>query len=115
LRSVLSDGRVRKRKDIAVLTLSNDATLVIRNAIENAPKVPDTGGLRLVKSHTDDGQARLSMALADTPEIDDQIVEREGARVFVEAALSDELADKQLDIAQADDGRVRFRLDERAT
>ena len=94
-----------------MLTLSRNATPLIRNAIQNAPEIPDDiGGLRLVETIATDGQATLSMTLADAPEVGDQIVEDEGARVFVEPGLSDEVADKHLEVAQADDGRLRFRL-----
>jgi Fe-S cluster assembly iron-binding protein IscA len=48
--------------------------------------------------------------VAEAPRPDDQVVEQEGARVFVEPAAATVLDDKVLDVRVDDGGGVQFLL-----
>jgi iron-sulfur cluster assembly protein len=72
----------------------------------------DTGGLRIFRHRSED-EFVLSAALVDGPTDGDEIVEVDGACVFLDAAAADVLADKRLDM-QFSDGRVQLSLVDRS-
>lgn len=94
-----------------MLALTTDAT----NAIERiltAPGVPSGAGIRIMPAPgaSDPNPANeLQVAVAEEPGDGDEVIEDQGARVFVEDSVSSYLADKELD-AQIVDERVRFSL-----
>jgi iron-sulfur cluster assembly protein len=87
-----------------MLMLTENATRVIGALVENN-EMPDGAGLRIATA-----PEGLTVAAASTPEANDQVVEEESARVFLEddaaAALDDQVLDAQVD----DAGRVQFVL-----
>lgn len=88
-----------------MLVLSESASTAIRNLIEN-PQLPDVSGLRIAGEEGQSG--RLSVSTAGMPEEGDQIVEDQGARVFLEPSAAAVLDDKVLDATVDDEGRVGF-------
>ncbi len=60
------------------------------------------GALRTSAEETDDG-VELQIEDATEPRADDQVVEREGARVFLDATAADVLADQVLGVHAHDD------------
>ena len=89
-----------------MLTLTDDATLQIRNIIDS-PEVPEGCGVRITTDPTSGG---LSLALAATPAEDDEILDEAGARVFLEPQAAVILDDKALDASTDNTGQVRFTI-----
>ena len=95
-----------------MLTITPNAAHAI-TAILEAEQVPEGSGLRISarsgETTTQDGGAQLELALVEEPESDDEVVEEEGAQVFVEAEAARILEDKQLD-AILEGERIGFRV-----
>jgi iron-sulfur cluster assembly protein len=88
-----------------MLALTDNATNVIR-ALADRPELPDASGLRIAS--VDDGAGSLTITTAGTPELGDQVVEEEGARVFLEPGAAQILDDKVLDAEVNEQGQVQF-------
>ena len=91
-----------------MLALTHDAAAVIRSIVEQA-EVPEEGGLRITAEPVDDQQAALELSVAEEPESMDEVIEREGAHVFLEPVVAEALAYKVLD-AEVEGGGVRFTI-----
>jgi len=91
-----------------VLVLTQDAATIIRTIVDQS-EVPDDGGLRIAAREVEGDEATLELSVADQPETLDEVVEQEGAHVFLEPVAAEALSDKVLD-AEVDDGGVRFTL-----
>lgn len=87
-----------------MLMLTDNATKVI-GALVDSPELPESAGLRIAAAP--DG---LTVSPATAPESSDQVVEGEGARVFLETEAAESLDDKVLDAQVDDAGRVQFLL-----
>ena len=90
-----------------MLELTDNATQVIRALVGNS-QMPDGAGLRV--AGPSDGQEGLTISTARTPRDGDQIVEAEGARVFLEPVAAAMLDNTALDAHVDDDGAVQFML-----
>ena len=93
-----------------MLVLTHDAAAVIRSIVEQAD-VPEQGGLRITAQPLDDRQAALELSVAEEPDAMDEVIEQEGAHVFLEPVVAQALSDKVLDAAVEEDG-VRFTIEE---
>jgi iron-sulfur cluster assembly protein len=91
-----------------VLVLTHDAATIIRSIVEQS-EVPDEGGLRIATRSLEGDEATLELSVADEPETTDEVVEQEGAQVFLEPLAAEALSDKVLDAA-VDEGGVSFTL-----
>jgi iron-sulfur cluster assembly protein len=91
-----------------VLVLTHDAATIIRSIVDQS-EVADEGGLRIAAREVDGDEATLELSVADEPDTSDEIVEQEGAQVFLEPLAAEALSDKVLD-ASVDAGGVRFTL-----
>jgi iron-sulfur cluster assembly protein len=94
-----------------VLTLTPEATTAIEGILDS-PDVPDGAGIRIAAGETPTGGAvgsQLQVAIAQQPEGSDEVIEQEGALVFLEDNVTEFLADKQLD-AEVVDERVGFTI-----
>ena len=91
-----------------MLALTHDAAAVIRSIVEQAD-VPEEGGLRITAEPLDEQQAALELSVVEEPEALDEVVEQEGAHVFLEPVVAEALADKVLD-AEVEAGGVRFTI-----
>jgi iron-sulfur cluster assembly protein len=95
-----------------VLALTHNATDAIERILA-APGVPSGAGIRIAPGASGDGPApasELQLSVAEEPAVGDEVIEEEGARVFVEDTVSEFLEDKRLD-AEVIDERVRFSLE----
>jgi iron-sulfur cluster assembly protein len=90
-----------------MLILTEKATNVIRSIAER-PEYPDTAGLRIAV--TPEGQGHLRALPAQSPETGDQVIENEGARVFLDADAATRLDDQVLDAVIDDQNQVEFML-----
>ena len=93
-----------------MLTLTSEATHAIERILK-APGVPDSAGLRIIPVAPEESEvtSELQVELVERPGESDEVIEHDGARVFVEASLCGYLDDKMLD-AQMVKERVRFSL-----
>ncbi|MGH3355651.1 MAG: Fe-S cluster assembly protein HesB [Nocardioidaceae bacterium] len=90
-----------------MLTLTENATTVIKN-ITGSEDQPEGTGLRIVQQGAEN--AELALTTATTPEPGDQVVEDQGARVFLEETAAETLDDKVLDAQVDESGGVQFTL-----
>jgi iron-sulfur cluster assembly protein len=94
-----------------VLTITQTAAEALDTIVASTPDASDTSGLRISQETTGDGQARLTLALAQAPEPSDQVVEGDSVSVFVDSDVAPLLDDKVLD-AQVSGDEVGFTLTE---
>jgi iron-sulfur cluster assembly protein len=90
-----------------MLDMTENATSVIRS-IADRPELPDDAGLRVTSGGEASGQ--LAVAPSGAPEQGDVIVEKDGARVFLDEQAAVILDDKVLDAQVGDQGKVEFLL-----
>jgi Fe-S cluster assembly iron-binding protein IscA len=91
-----------------MLVLTKQAVDVIQT-LTTGTEAPDAVGLRIAS--TNDGPERFKVSAASNPERGDQLVESEGARVYLEPEAAIALEDKILDAQVDDQGTVQFMLD----
>lgn len=78
-----------------MLALTNSAVEVVREIVAASPEIDDeSGGLRV----TTEGDG-FALGIVALPSEDDQVVEAEGARVFLEPEAAELLDDKVLDVS----------------
>lgn len=87
-----------------MLALTENVTDIVKKLAE---EVPEISALRIATES--DGQS-LSVSPADHAETDDQVIEQDGATVYVDGPASEFLADKVLDGGVDDDGNIQFAL-----
>jgi iron-sulfur cluster assembly protein len=93
-----------------VLVLTHDAATIIRSIVEQA-ELPGDGGLRIAAQSLEGDEATLELSVAGSPETADEVVEQEGAQVFLEPLAAEALSDKVLDAELEEEG-VRFTITE---
>ena len=93
-----------------MLTLTENAQTIITGIVDGA-QVPQTGGIRIAQDAEGTG---LSVAVAELPQAEDQVVEAAGAKVFLDPSAAVALDDKVLDASASPDGRVDFAIDPQA-
>ncbi|TDW23110.1 Fe-S cluster assembly iron-binding protein IscA [Kribbella kalugense] len=98
---------VNRRMEWAVLTLTENATLVIKS-ITGVEGAPEGAGVRISQDNPAD--PALAVTTTEAPQPGDQVVEEAGARVFLEHNAASALDDKILDAAVDDKGGVEFLL-----
>jgi len=91
-----------------MLAVTDVAAMAIRD-ITTAQEVPDGAGLRIA---TDAAAGSLTLSLAAEPTEGDQIVDAEGARVFLDSDAALLLDDKELDAEVDATGAVQFAVAE---
>ncbi|MFI0353896.1 Fe-S cluster assembly protein HesB [Actinomadura sp. 9N407] len=92
-----------------MLTLTSGAVQVIRTVTAN-PEMPPETGIRIESGI--DGSDALRLSVAPAPEAGDQVVEAEGARVYLEPVVAEMLEDKTLDAQVDPQGDVAFSIAE---
>jgi iron-sulfur cluster assembly protein len=95
-----------------LLTLTDNAVEAVKGIVSSADEVPETGGLRLV-AEQEGMQANLHLSVVPLPAEDDEVIEEQGARVFLEPTAASLLDDKTLD-ATVDESRVEFTITDQA-
>ena len=95
-----------------MLTLTQNAVRAIRSLTAQEGEAAESG-LRIMSGG--DQASTLQLTLAPTPLAGDEVVEADGARVFLEPAAAGVLSDKSLDAAVDDDGGVAFSLARQAS
>lgn len=91
-----------------VLTLTDNASNIVKTITEQQTGSP-TAGLR-ISSGAGAGPAAFEITTAAAPEPGDQVVEKDGATIFLDGPASQELDDKVLDAGVDQSGDVKFSL-----
>ena len=94
-----------------VLTLTSNAAEAVKTIAEASPELPNESGLRIQAEPTGEGQVSFDLTMVESPDVDDQVIEEAGARIFVEPEAALILEDKILDATVVGD-RVQFSLSE---
>ena len=92
-----------------MLTMTDNAVLVIRD-LANQQDVAEAGGLRIA-ADTDAGS--LSIELVEQPAQGDQVIDDQGARIFLDADAAELLNDTSVDATVDDEGVVQFGFTEK--
>lgn len=90
-----------------MLTLTDNAT----NIVKSLTAQPGTSGLRISAEGMTDG---LAVSTATEPQSQDQVVEQDGATVYLDQGAAQQLDDKILDAGVDGSGNLQFSLDVQA-
>ncbi|HEX6325306.1 MAG TPA: hypothetical protein VFZ72_01945 [Jiangellaceae bacterium] len=92
-----------------MLTVTDDAVTAIRTlAAQN--DLPAQTGVRISSTTGESGATALGLSVAEGPLPEDEVIEVQGARVFVDSAVAADLEDKALDAQVTEQGQVQFML-----
>ncbi|HEY8706316.1 MAG TPA: hypothetical protein VIL98_16305 [Gaiellaceae bacterium] len=91
-----------------MLVLTEHAKQVIKGIVE---EVGPDGGLRITAVGDGNGDSALEFGLAPAPSDGDEVVDEDGAKVFLDEASAAVLADKTLDVEEHGD-HFHFSLGE---
>ncbi|MBM7079394.1 MULTISPECIES: adhesin [Micromonospora] len=91
-----------------MLTMTDNAVLVIRDLAAQQDVAQD-GGLRIA---ADTEAGALTIELVPVPAQGDQVVDTEGARIFLDADAAELLNDSSVDASVDDEGVVQFGFTE---
>jgi Fe-S cluster assembly iron-binding protein IscA len=88
-----------------MLTLTENTSTIVKQLTAH-PEASETAGLRI--SSTPDAQ--LAVSAAEQPEPGDQVVEQDGATVYLDSTAAEVLDDKVLDAGVDEAGNIEFGL-----
>jgi iron-sulfur cluster assembly protein len=91
-----------------VLTVTHDAAEAIQSLTDQIPET-DTAGLRISVQEGESGSAQLALSVADAPFPADEVVESEGATVYLAEPVVAFMDDKTLDATVQEEG-VAFSI-----
>jgi len=91
-----------------LLALTDRAVEAVRDVISSSDEASETSGLRLT-AEREGIQARFKLRVVPLPAEDDEVIEEQGARIFVEVEAAALLEDKALD-ANVDHNQVAFTV-----
>ncbi|WP_328339668.1 HesB/IscA family protein [Micromonospora sp. NBC_00421] len=91
-----------------MLTMTDNAVLVIRDLAAQQDVAQD-GGLRIA---ADTEAGALTIELVPVPAQGDQVVDTEGARIFLDPEAAELLNDTSVDASVDDEGVVQFGFTE---
>ncbi|QLQ39550.1 iron-sulfur cluster biosynthesis family protein [Micromonospora robiginosa] len=92
-----------------MLTMTDNAVLVIRD-LAAQEDLAEAGGLRIA---ADTEAGSLSIELVPEPVQGDQVVDTEGARIFLDSDAAELLNDTAVDAVVDDEGVVQFGFTEK--
>ena len=88
-----------------MFTMTQKARAVVRRVTAH-PRLGRESGLRIASQ--DEDTDALGVAMASGPKRGDEVVERDGARVFLDEEAVPRVRGRLLDAVTEDGGRVRF-------
>ena len=93
-----------------MLTITSEAADAIREIVQ-ANDLPSGSGLRIT-AEEDGDEVSIALDFAEQPETDDDVVESDGARVFLDGTASEVLTGVDLTVTPHGD-HVHFEFNER--
>jgi iron-sulfur cluster assembly protein len=91
-----------------LLALTDSAAEAVENIVSSSDEAAETGGLRMVAERTG-MQTNLQLSVVLLPAEDDEVIEEQGARVFLEPEAASLLDYKVLD-ASVEQDQVAFTI-----
>jgi iron-sulfur cluster assembly protein len=91
-----------------LLALTDNAVQAVKEIVGSSEAAPETGGLRVVADHSG-SETNLHLSVVALPAGDDDVIEEDGARLFLEPEAASLLDDKILD-ASLESNQVAFML-----
>jgi len=95
----------------ALLALTDSAVQAVKGIVSSSEEAPEMGGLRVVADAVG-AQAKFELSVVALPGEDDEVVEEQGARVFLDPAAASLLEDKVLD-ASVEQNQVAFTIEDK--
>ena len=92
----------------ALLALTDNAVEAVREIVSSSDEASETGGLRMVAERAGT-QANFQLSVVPLPAEDDEVIDEQGARVFLEPDAASLLDDKVLD-ASVEQDQVAFTI-----
>jgi iron-sulfur cluster assembly protein len=97
------------RKEVsALLALTDHAVEAVKDIVSSSGEASETSGLRVVAERAG-LQASFQLSVVALPAEDDEVIEEQGARVFLEPDAASLLEDKVLD-ASGEQNQVAFTI-----
>ena len=90
-----------------MLALTADACQAIEGILEQSETAT---GIRIAPNAEDGSNGQLQMSVVDAPAATDEVIESQGAQVFVEESASSFLDDKVLDANITEDRAIQFEI-----
>jgi iron-sulfur cluster assembly protein len=94
-----------------MLTITSNAAEAIRAIVENTD-VPEEGGIRISIARQNGAEASLELAISPAPMEGDEVLNANGAHVFLDELAAVALDDKSLD-AEMEGGEISFGIVDR--
>jgi iron-sulfur cluster assembly protein len=95
-----------------MLALTDSAVQAVQEILSSSEETPETGGLRLVAERAGP-QTNFQLGVVALPAEDDEVIEEQGARVFLDPEAASLLDDKILD-ASIEPNQVAFTIADQA-
>ncbi len=92
----------------ALLALTDTAVEAVKHIVSSSEEASETGGLRLVAEQVGT-QTNFQLSVVPLPAEDDEVIEEEDARVFLEPEAASLLDDKVLD-ATVEQNKIAFTI-----
>ena len=92
----------------ALLALTDSAVQAVKHIVSSSEEASEAGGLRLV-AEREGTQANFHLDVVPLPAEDDEVIEEQGARIFLETNAASLLDDKVLD-ANVEQNQVAFTI-----
>jgi iron-sulfur cluster assembly protein len=91
-----------------MLALTDNAVEAVQEILSSSDEAPEMGGLRLV-AEPEGAQVNFQLSVVALPAEDDEVIEEQGARVFLDPEAASLLGDKVLD-ARIESNQVAFTI-----
>jgi iron-sulfur cluster assembly protein len=92
----------------ALLALTDSAVEAVKSIVSSSDEASETGGLRMVAERAGT-QANFQLSVVPLPAEDDEVIDEQGARVFLEPEAASLLDEKVLD-ASVEQDQVAFTI-----
>jgi iron-sulfur cluster assembly protein len=91
-----------------LLALTDSAVQAVTEIVSSSDELSETGGLRMVAEQAGT-QVNFQLSVVPVPAEDDEVIEEQGARVFLEPDAASLLDDKVL-VARLEQDKVAFTI-----
>jgi iron-sulfur cluster assembly protein len=92
----------------ALLALTDNAVEAVRDIVSSSDETSETSGLRMV-AEREGMQANFQLSVVPLPAEDDEVIDEQGARVFLEPKAASLLDNKVLD-ASVEQDQIAFTI-----
>lgn len=93
-----------------MLTLTENASTIVKTLVDQSPSTQATEDAGLRFSHEDTSSGALTVTTTDGAQPGDQLVESDGAKVYLDETAAVALSDQVLDATVDEAGSVQFAI-----